>query len=59
MLKATVIYVSECSEKTIEDMKMIPASTVEEALLKARKILKKDDATVTVIPDGVSVIVER
>ena len=38
---------------------MIPVHSVEEGLEKARGLLKKPDASVTVIPDGVSVIVEE
>ena len=36
---------------------MIPAHTMEEALTKAKEMVNKEDYTVTVIPDGVSVIV--
>ena len=43
----------------VRDLHMIPASTLEEALQKADSILGKKDAGVTVIPDGVSVIVKR
>ena len=58
MLKATVIFVSSCPDEIIKDMKMIPAGTVEEAIEKAENILGKKDCGITVIPDGVSVIVE-
>ena len=59
MLKATVIFVSSCDENIIRDMKMIPARTVKEALGTAEKILGEKDCGITVIPDGVSVIVEE
>jgi nickel-dependent lactate racemase len=36
---------------------MIPAHSIEEAIKKADEILGKSDAKITVIPDGVSVIV--
>ena len=57
MLKAKIIFVSDCDEKIITDMKMLSAKTVQEALEKAYEILGKKDAKITVIPDGVSVIV--
>ena len=40
-------------------MHMIPAHSMEEAMEKAKAIVKKDDYKVTVIPDGVSVIVRE
>ncbi len=57
--KATVIYVSEMDAATIENMHMIPASSMDEALLKAKAILKKDSARIVAIPDGISVIVKE
>ena len=59
MLKATVIMVTSADKKIIEDMKMRYAKTVDEALKMAKEILGKEDYTLTVIPDGVSVIVEE
>lgn len=56
--KATVIYVSEMDPKTIENMHMIPASSLEEALGKAKAILKNENAKIVAIPDGISVIVK-
>ena len=58
MLKATIIYVSCADDDIILDMKMIPAKTVNEALEKAKYILGKENPSITVIPDGISVIVE-
>ncbi|MBO5213126.1 MAG: nickel-dependent lactate racemase [Clostridia bacterium] len=58
MLKAKIIFVSSCDDNVIEEMHMIPAKTVEQAIEKAKKIINKNDAKITVIPDGVSVIVE-
>lgn len=58
MLKATIILVSSCEREIVEDMKMVYAQTVEEAVIKAKKILNKPTCSITVIPDGVSVIVE-
>lgn len=59
LLKATVIFISSCNDQLVEDMHMIPAHSVEEAMEKAKEIVKKEDYTVTVIPDGVSVIVKE
>jgi len=55
--KAKVIYVSDADDQTIRDFHMVPAKNVEEALKKAEEILNNNKATVTVIPDGVSVMV--
>lgn len=55
--KARVIYVSDSDDQTVMDFHMIPAKSVEEALKKAEEILGNSKATVTVIPDGVSVMV--
>ena len=59
LLKATVIFLSSYDDQLVEDMHMIPAHSVEEAMEKAKEIVKKEDYTVTVIPDGVSVIVKE
>ncbi len=53
----TVIFVTDmCDPEMIKKMHMQHAFTFEEALVRALKI-KGDDATITVIPDGVSVVV--
>ena len=57
MLKARIVFVSSCDDKLVEELHMIPAHTMEEALNKAKEMVNKEDYTVTVIPDGVSVIV--
>lgn len=53
-----ILVTDQCDPQMIEDMYMIHASTLEEALEKAFEI-KGQDASVTVIPDGVSVIVNK
>ena len=58
LLKAKVIYISVAPEEMIREFQMTPAKNLEEALILAREYLKNDKATITVIPDGVSVIVE-
>ncbi len=57
LLRASVIYVSETDDKTVSDMHMIPAHSIEEAMTKAKEILGRDEVTVTAIPDGVAVMV--
>jgi lactate racemase len=57
LIKHRVILVTDqCDPKIVTDMKMLHAYTLEEALKMAYEI-KGADASVTVIPDGVSVIV--
>lgn len=55
--RATVIYISEAPDEMVSDLHMIPVHSVEEALAKAETILNNKTAAITVIPDGVSVIV--
>lgn len=57
LLKAAVILVSSCDDRIVKDLHMLPAHSVQEAMEMAKKIVKKEDYMVTVIPDGVSVIV--
>ena len=53
---AHVIYVSDAPGKMISDFHMIPAHSVQDAITKAEGLLG-DKATITVIPDGASVLV--
>ncbi len=57
LMRATVIYISNAPDEIVENMHMIPAHSVDEALTKARQLLNKEDARIVAIPDGVSVIV--
>ncbi len=57
LLKARVVFVSSCDDQLVRDMHMVPAHSAAEALEIAKKLVGKPDYTVTVIPDGVSVIV--
>ena len=54
---AHVIYISGAPDGMVRDFQMIPAHSMEEALGKAEEILGDPNASITVIPDGVSVIV--
>jgi nickel-dependent lactate racemase len=59
LIKHKVIMVTDqCDPKMIADMHMLHAYTLAEALEMAYEI-KGADATVTVVPDGVSVIVQN
>ncbi len=55
----SVVYVSDAPDEMIRDYHMIPAHSLDEAIQKAREILGRDDASVTAIPDGVSVMVVK
>ena len=57
--KATVIYISEMDDETVEKMHMLPAKSIAEALLKAKEIIGKEEPTIVAIPDGISVIVKE
>jgi len=57
LLKCKVIVVSNLSPELIKNMHMIWASDVNNALKKARGLCDIDYPDITVIPDGVSVIV--
>lgn len=45
-------------DETVRNMNMIPAHSLDEAMSIARGILDKDTIAITVIPEGVSVIVK-
>lgn len=57
LMKHPVIFVSRPEmEKTLREMKLDYAPTLEEALAKA-KAIKGEDAKITLIPNGISVMV--
>lgn len=59
LIKHQVIFVTEKeNQKIIEDMKMIYAPNIETALKLAQSI-KGEKASLTIIPDGVSVVVRN
>lgn len=61
LLKFTIIMVTKAPQQMIEDMHMKYAASVEDALAMAKEIMAKKgnkDPKITVIPDGVSVIVK-
>ena len=55
--KTRVIYVSNMDEDVVKQMHMIPAKSLQDAVAMAKQLVGKEDATITAIPDGVSVIV--
>ncbi len=57
LMRAKVIYVSNLSAEMVESMHMIPASSIDEAIKKAKKILNNEKPTITAIPDGIAVMV--
>lgn len=59
LLKAKVIFVSSCPDQMVYDMHMTPAHSLEEAIWLAESFVKNDNYTVTVIPDGVAVMVKE
>lgn len=59
LLRAKVVYVSQTPDEIIEKMHMIPAHSIDEAVLKAKEILNRKDLKIIAIPDGVSVIVKK
>ena len=59
LLKVKVIFVSACDDQIVRDMHMIPAHSAEEAMALAKTLVGKPDYSVTVIPDGVAVIVKE
>lgn len=58
LLHAKVIFVSKQPEEMIRNFRMIPAGSLEEALAMAR-FMTTEDATISAIPDGVSLIVTK
>ena len=59
LLKARVVYASDCDDQTVRDLHMIPAHSAAEAMDVAKSLVGRPDYKVTVIPDGVSVIVRE
>lgn len=57
LMRASVVYVSTAPEEMVRGFHLIPAKTLEEAMNISEEILGKRQASVTAIPDGVSVMV--
>lgn len=54
-----VIYISDAPDDMVKGLHMIPAHSFKEALEKAEDILGNPKATITAIPDGISVMVVK
>lgn len=59
LMRARVIYISEMDDEVVEKMHMIPAHSIDEAIKTAKEILGKKEVSITAIPDGIGVIVEK
>ncbi len=59
LLRTSVIYVSEMADDIVEKMHMIPAHSLNDAISKAKQVLKRENVSILAIPDGVSVIVKK
>jgi nickel-dependent lactate racemase len=57
LMKHEVIMVTDAPKEMVEDMHMHYAGSIEEALTKAEYLVSKNNYSITVIPDGVAVIV--
>jgi nickel-dependent lactate racemase len=55
--KARIIYISDAPEDLVRSLHMLPAKDLSEALTLAGELLQDPNAAVTVIPDGLGVIV--
>jgi len=58
LIDFTVIMVTSASREMVEHLNMKWAPSLEAALTMAESLLDDPEASVTVVPDGVSVIVE-
>lgn len=54
---ARVIYVSDAPAEIVRELHMLPATSIDEAVKMAEDLLGDKNATITAIPDGVSVMV--
>ncbi len=59
LMKTKVIYISNMPDDKVEEMHMIPAHSLEEAIGMAKTLLGREEVKITAIPDGVSVIVKQ
>ncbi len=55
--KASVIYISDAPDDMVRALHMIPAHSLDEALKQAEQLIGSENASITAIPDGVSVMV--
>ena len=55
--RARVVYVSDAPDDMVSAMHMTPAHSLDEAIVIAKKMVGKRQASITAIPDGVAVMV--
>ena len=55
--RANIIYISDAPDELVRSLHMLPAKDLQQALQQAQQLLDIPAPTVTVIPDGVGVIV--
>jgi nickel-dependent lactate racemase len=58
LIKHSVIFVSEAGHELVKHFRMTPADTIDEALLLAEAMLDNKSAAITVIPEGISVVIK-
>lgn len=56
LLKCTIIFISHAPDDMVKHFHMIPSSSVHEAMAYADQIIGHSRGSITVLPDGVSVI---
>lgn len=59
MKRARILYMSDAPDELVEKMHMTPIHSIEEGVALAEKLLGEPGATITAIPDGVSVMVTK
>ncbi len=59
LMHASVIYISELPDALVEQLHMIPAHSIGEAIEKAKALLGQDHVRIVAIPDGIAVMVKR
>ena len=59
LLKYKVILVTQAPKDMVEEMQMDYADSVEDAIRMADEYLGRENSKITVIPDGVAVIVRN
>lgn len=57
--RARVVYLSDAPDELVQRLHMIPVRSLGEAMAVAEKLVGDPEASVTAIPDGVSVIVRE
>ena len=58
LTKCRVVFISDAPDQIVRDLHMTPAHSLEEALALAQQMTGNPEASVTVIPEGISSIVE-